>query len=416
MTLEQQLLARGIPMRISLAQAQETIVATLMPLRVAFEQVDAAAALGRHLGEDIHIDHALPPFAASAMDGYALRHADLRVGNVLDCIGESRAGSAFNGPWRTGACVRISTGAPVPDGADSVVIQENTERDGDRVRVLEAPAMGANVRPAGDECAAGTRLLQRGMRLCARRLALLASAGRARVRVYVPPRVAVLVTGDELAAPGAKLLPAQIYESNGLMLQSLLREVGALPVPTARVADDPDAMAAELRRLKPAVDLIITSGGASVGDHDHLPALLLAHGTLHFWKVRLKPGMPAAFGEFQGTPILVLPGNPVSAYLTCLKFALPAVYALQGLPPPSSPRWRGRLRQRLHKNHARAAYLRATHAFDAGGQLWIEPIGTPDSHRINALSAATVLVPLPEGPVDWAEGTVVEVEPIETWR
>lgn len=402
-------------MRVSLGQAQETIAAALMPLRVAVENLGLVEALGRFLAEDVVIGHALPPFAASAMDGYAFRHADLGPAMELQLIGESRAGQGFAGDWMPGACVRISTGAPVPHPCDTVVIQENTERQGESIRVTAPPALGANVRPAGDECAAGTRLLERGERLTARKLALAATAGRARLRVHAQPRVAILATGDELAAGGSNLRPGQIYESNGAMLQSLVREAGGLPLPPATVADEPDALLAALERLAAAADLILTSGGASVGDHDHLPALLLREGSLHFWKVQLKPGMPAIFGEFRSTPILALPGNPVSAYVTFHKLAWPALRALQGLPPPSPRLWRGRLKAPLRKAHERAEYRRARHSFDADGQLWIEPIGTPDSHRIRALSIASVLVPMPEGNVNWEVGTVVEVEPIEEW-
>ena len=415
MTLEQQILARGIPMRISLTQAQETIAAALMPLRVPFESLGLDEAFGRFLGEDVQIAHALPPFAASAMDGYALRHADLAIGSDLHCIGESRAGSAFCGPMQALDCVRISTGAPIPAAFDTIVMQENVERDGTRIRVLVSPPLGANVRRAGDECAAGTRLLKRGDRLTARKLALAATAGKARVRVHVSPRVAILSTGDELAMPGSSLQAAQIFESNSVMLQAMVRTAGALPIPVAAVGDTPDALLSSLSQMSAVADLIITTGGASVGDHDHLPELLLREGAMHFWKVQIKPGMRAIFGEIHGTPVLALPGNPVSAYVTFLKLALPAIRALQGLPPPLPQRWRGRLAQPLQKAHVRVEYRRAGHYFDATGQLWIEPIGTPDSHRIHALTQSSVLVPMPAGSVDWATGTVVDVEPIEEW-
>jgi len=412
MGLEDDLKSRGVPMRIGLAQAQSTIAATLTPLKLAFERVPLIEALGRHLGEDVVIAHDVPPFAASAMDGYAIRHADLSRSSCFDLVGESRAGAAFHGAWCALNCVRISTGAPVPAGFDTVVIQENTQRFGTSIRVQEQPSLGANIRPRGDECPAGTRLLTRGERLDARRLALAATAGLDQVRVYRQPRVAVVITGDELAHPGGRRGADQIFESNGVMLASLIAESGGVAIPPTLVKDDPVELIDVLARLQKTADLILCSGGASVGDHDHLPRTLQSEGCVHFWKVRMKPGMPAVFGEFRGTPVLALPGNPVSAYVTFLKLARPALFALQALPVPIGARWRGKLRHALEKSHARAEFRRARHGFDDSGQLWIEVIGTPDSHRIQALSAASVLVAMPEGPVAWPAGSVVEVEPI----
>lgn len=411
-------------MRIGVAEARACIGATLIASAAPVERVAATDALGRRLAEDVHIAHALPPFANSAMDGYACRHASL-VGVAepqLRLVGESRAGARFQGRLGHSECIRISTGSALPADADTVVIQENVVRAGDSVLVSKVPEFGANVRQAGEECAAGSRLLSRFEILDARALALAASAGRTELRVLARPRVAIVTTGDELVVPGQPLAPGQIHDSNAALLQALVLDAGGLPLPPIQAAaDDPVALLEVLRRAAGAADLVLTSGGASVGDHDHLPRLLLDHGSVHFWKVRMKPGMPALFGELHGRPLLALPGNPVSVFATFRVLARAAIVALQGMAPIDPVRWRARLAQPLRKGRGRAEFLRAVHRVDADGQLWARPLQGQESHRLVSLRQATVLLVLPEGDVDLAAGALVDIEPLfavpaENWR
>lgn len=413
---------RGVAMRISVADARVCIGVSLMASGPAVERVALADAHGRRLAEDIVIAHALPPFANSAMDGYAFRSSDIAglERPVLQLVGESRAGARFNGRLTVGACVRISTGSALPADADTVVIQENVERDGESVRVERMPVAGANVRQSGEECAAGSQLLARGQNLDARSLALAASAGRNEIRVLARPRVAIITTGDELAAPGQPLAPGQIYDSNAALLHAMVLEAGGLPLPPIHAPDDPEALVGVLRRAAAAADLLLTTGGASVGDHDHLPRLLVEHGSVHFWKVRMKPGMPALFGELFGKPLLALPGNPVSVYATFRVLAKVAIDALQGVVPADPVRWRARLATPVRKAHGRAEYLRAMHRIDADGQLWARPLVGQESHRLVSLGQASVLLVLPEGEVDLMAGALVDVEPLfdatpESW-
>lgn len=409
--LESALQARGIPLRLTLEAAQVAIATALVGRETGVERLALADALGRRIAEDIHLGHALPPFDNSAMDGYAYAHAGLGA-HPLRCVGESRAGAAYRGNLAAGECVRISTGAPMPLGADTVVMQEQVQREGALVQLLQTPAAGANVRKAGEECGPGTRLLKRGTRLCARTLALAATAGRDWLRVLRAPRVAIVSGGDELVPPGQPLQAGQIYDSNAPQLAALVDEAGGVALPAAAQIDDPLRLLDTLRRCASAADLIVSTGGASVGDHDHLPALLAEHGQVHFWKLQLKPGMPALFGEIDGKPVFALPGNPVSAYITFRALVWPALAVLQGLPLPQPARWRARLANALRKAHPRAEHQRGIHWIDADGQCWVRPQPSQDSHRLLALAQASVLLPLPAGPVDWPEGTLVHVESI----
>ncbi len=403
--------ARGVPMRIGVAEARSTIVTTLMQTNAGIERVALKEARGRRLADELRIGHALPPYTSSAMDGYACRHADL--GGDLRLIGASRAGARFGGIVRSGECVRIATGAELPAGADTVVIQEHVERVGETVRVREAPLVGANVRAEGEECAAGSLLLARGCRLDARALALAASAGHAELRVLARPRVAILTGGDELALPGQSLSSGQIYDSNAALLQALVEEAGGYALPPMQATpDEPQRLLHALRRATAAADLVLTAGGASVGDHDYLPRLLAEHGSVYFWKVRMRPGMPALFGELSGKPVLALPGNPVSVHATFRVLADPAIQALQGLAPDPFPRWHAMLETPLRKSHVRAEFLRARHHVDEQARLWVRPFTRQESHRLVGLAQASALVCLPEGEIDLSAGALVEIEPL----
>lgn len=300
------------------------------------EQISTVDAAGRILAEDVTSPIDLPPFANSAMDGYAVRAEDTSGAPArLKLSGESRAGSPADSPIEPGTAIRISTGAVLPDGADAVIRVEDVELDGDAVLVSEAVGPGHDVRPAGDDISAGETVLRSGLKLRAGELAMLASVGRTEVDVRQVPRVNVVSTGDELVAPGEALQPGQIYDSNGAMLAELATESGAKVTSLmSRVGDTRVAVDAAINAGLQGADVLILCGGVSMGEHDHVKPALIEAGVLQiFWQVAMRPGHPTWFGTAAradgGTTLVFgLPGNPVSAYVTFHLFALPAIRAL----------------------------------------------------------------------------------------
>ncbi len=290
-----------------------------------------AEADGRVLAGDIVAGMPLPPFANSAVDGYALRFDDLAANaeTRLPLLGRVAAGEAANAPLGRGA-LRIFTGAPVPSGADTVVMQEDVTCDGAVVALPPGLRRGANLRPAGEDVARGECVLAAGHRLRPQDLALLAALGRARVAVLRRPRVALFSTGDELTEPGRPLPPAGIYDANRALLRALLARAGVETRDLGILRDERDSLAARLGEAARGCDLVMTSGGVSVGEEDHVRAALTALGTLDFWRVAIKPGKPVAFGTVAGTPFLGLPGNPVAVFVTFAVVARPLLARLAG--------------------------------------------------------------------------------------
>jgi molybdopterin molybdotransferase len=294
------------------------------------ETLPLAAAGGRVLAEDVCAPRAVPPEANSAMDGIAFCHADLSASQELRISQRIPAGHA-PGPLEKGTAARIFTGAILPAGADTVAMQEDCEFLHDRVRLLSVPALGANVRPAGQDVAQGALMLARGSRLGAAALGLAASAGLAELSVYRSLKVAVLCTGDELLEPGTPWRSGCIYNSNRPMLTQLLRSWGLQVIDLGQVPDtEADTGAALQRVLDAKADVVISTGGVSVGEEDHVKAALESRGRLDFWKVAIKPGKPVVVGELAGTSFLGLPGNPQSVLVTALLLARPFLLARQG--------------------------------------------------------------------------------------
>ncbi|HEX7112037.1 MAG TPA: gephyrin-like molybdotransferase Glp, partial [Mizugakiibacter sp.] len=371
---------------------------------------------GRVLAESLRAPHAQPPFANSAMDGFALRGAELPAEGerAFALTGEVFAGAPAVPTVETGACVRITTGAPLPPGADTVVIKENVRLEGDRVWVPAGQRAGGNVRPAGEDFAAGDAVLAAGTVLRAPQIAVLAAFGFDAVAVRRAPRVALFSTGDELAPPGAPLGFGQIRDSNRPMLSALLREAGAEVVQGAHVRDERETLRERLAAAAGDADLIVTSGGVSAGEADHLPGLVRELGRIHFWKVRIKPGMPVLFGEIGGALVFGLPGNPVSCAATFLTLVRPLLDALRGrgnTPPPL----RARLAVAVRKPHARAECLRCALSADAEGVLWARPHGQQGSAMLRGLAEADALAVIPEQARELAAGSVVEVLPLPGW-
>ncbi|HEX5960250.1 MAG TPA: gephyrin-like molybdotransferase Glp [Rhodanobacteraceae bacterium] len=400
------------PTRVSLEQALEIVAARAARHRLPVELATLAAAHGRVLAEDVRVPHPLPPFANAAMDGFAVRGSDLPAQGErgLELIGEVFAGADSAPAVGAGQCVRVTTGAPMPPGGDTVVIKENVRADGDRIVLRAGEEAGANVRAAGEDYAEGDLAAAAGTPLGAAQLAVLAAAGIARVPVRRTPRLVVIATGNELVPAGQPLGFGQIHESNAVMLAALAHESGASVVARERVRDDPGALRAALLEAAADADLIVTSGGVSAGEADHLPAVLRTLGEIHFHKVRLKPGMPTLFGQVGACLYFGLPGNPVASAVTFRVFVRFALRAIQGVAQVPRPH-RARLAAPLHKRHPRAELARCSLHVDDEGVQWATPHAKQGSGMLRGLAETDALALLPEAARDFAAGEVVMLWP-----
>lgn len=383
---------------LPVAEAVARIVAGVAPL--PSETVPLADAAGRVLAADLAARRSQPPFPASAMDGYALRAADATLGAVLPVVGTSAAGRSFAGKVSPGEAVRTFTGAPVPDGADTVLIQEDAEAlpDG-AIRVRAAAVLGRHIRRAGLDFAEGAHLLTAGARLGFRELSLAAAMGHDAVPVRRRPRVALIATGDELVPPGTLPGPDQIIASNAVGLAALVASLGGEPHDLGIVRDDAGAIAAVVRRaVALPADVIATLGGASVGEHDLVQRALEDAGMrLDFWKVAIRPGKPLMSGSIPGgsgqSPVRVLglPGNPVSALVGGVVFLAPLIAALLATPSRdvTEP---ATLAADVPANDAREDYVRAQLTPSAGGLPRVTPLSPQDSSMLSTLAAADCLL------------------------
>lgn len=400
------------PTRIGLEQALQIVGERAAQHRMPAETIVLADAHGRVLAKDVHAPHDLPLFANSAMDGFALRGADLPAGaeHAFALIGDVFAGAISAPEIGAGQCVRITTGAPIPPGADTVVVKENVRVDDSRVYIKTGEKPGDNVRPAGEDFAAGSLALPEGTTLRAPQLAVLASLGIARISVHRAPRVALIVTGDELVPTSQPLGFGQIHDSNGVMLASLLREAGAQVASQVHVGDDPAALRKTLLDAAAHADLIVSSGGVSVGEADHLPGVLAELGDIHFHKVRLKPGMPVLFGAVGTSLFFGLPGNPVSAAVTFQVFVHLALSTMLA-KTDARPIRRARLAASVNKRHARAELLRCRLGSDDEGVLWATQHPQQGSGMLRGLIESDALILVPEDARELERGTVVTIWP-----
>jgi len=373
-------------------EAVGRILADVSPLST--ETVDVREAYGRFLAEDLAARRSQPPFPASAMDGYAVRAEDAREGARLKVIGTAAAGHGFAGGLSAGEAVRIFTGAPVPQGADAILIQENAEVvDATTVAVLQTVEPGRHVRPTGLDFRAGGVLVKAGRRFGPRELSLAAAMGYGAVPVRQRPRVAIIATGDELVPPGTEPGPNQIVASNAVGIAGLVRAAGGDPHDLGIVEDRRDAIAAAIVEAKdlPA-DIIVTLGGASVGDHDLVREALEASGvTLDFWRIAMRPGKPLMFGRLAGQRVLGLPGNPVSAMVCGLLFLRPLVAAFLGQDAVDSSE-AAVLAADVPANEARQDYVRATLIETGAGLPRVAPFPLQDSSMLSTLGAADCLL------------------------
>jgi molybdopterin molybdotransferase len=377
---------------LPLDEAQAQVLARCTPL--AAERVAVADAAGRVTAEAARAIVDLPPFPSSAMDGFALRAAD--VPGSLSVVGHVAAGGPASRALRAGEAMAISTGGVVPDGADAVAPIEVVVDRGATVDVPDAIAAGTHVRARGGDVHAGDAVVAAGVRLTASQIGALAAAGVAEAACARRPRVVVLATGSELVAPGSPLAPGQIYESNALMLSAALLGAGADVERLPPVADDEAAHREAIERGLDA-DVLVTSGGVSVGPHDLVRRIEAELGVEEvFWQVALKPGKPVAFGVRGRTLVFGLPGNPVSSLVGCELLVKPAVRALQGAADPLPPLEHGRLASGLRRNASRDELVRARARRD-GDDVVLEPLDGQESHMIVRASAANALVHVARG-------------------
>lgn len=395
---------------ITVDVARARILAGLKPNPA--EMVALGQALGRVLAEDVAARVAHPPADVSAMDGYAVKAADLTAPSAtLDVIGESAAGRQFAGLVQPGQAVRIFTGAPLPTGADTVVMQEDTSRDGDRVTITTTQAAGKHVRTAGLDFAVGQSMMRAGTVIGPRQIALAAAMNVPWLMVRRRPRVAVLSTGDEIVMPGDSVGPGQIVSSNGPGLAALVIAAGGEPVQLGIAADSRESLSAMVRAAA-GCDLLVTSGGASVGDYDLVQHVLAEHGMeLDFWKIAMRPGKPLMFGTLKHVPVLGLPGNPVSAMVCAYLFLIPMLRALQGLAPELASQ-AALLGADVRANDERQEYLRGTLARRTDGALIATPFARQDSAVVSGLAAAECLIIRPAHAPAAKAGAAVEVMPL----
>ncbi len=387
---------------ISVEEARARILADLRP--VTAEVVALADAWARVTATPIVARLTQPPADVSAMDGYALRAADSGLGETLRVIGSAPAGHPFEGRIGAGEAVRIFTGSIVPAGADAILLQEDATRDGDLVRVNEAARAGRHIRRAGQDFAAGDEVVPAGRRLTARDVGLAAASNHPWITVSRRPRVAILATGDEIAMPGEPLPAGGIVSSNSHALAALVRSGGGEPLVLPVARDDRTAIGA-VADAAAAADMLVTTGGASVGDHDLVIESLSARGLqVDFWKIAMRPGKPLIFGWLGRVPVLGLPGNPVSALVCAILFLLPALARLSGLPGTPPPVTDAVLGTAMAANDGRADHVRATLASRSDGKLVATPFPVQDSAMLRRLTMADALIlraphdpPLPEG-------------------
>jgi molybdopterin molybdotransferase len=399
------------PAMISVEQARTRILAGLHPTPA--EIVALANAWNRVTAEPVTARLTQPPSDVSAMDGYALRAADGGLRASLRVIGAAPAGHPFEGSVGPGQAVRLFTGSVVPAGADAILLQEDAERSGDTVVVSEAVTAGRHIRRAGQDFSLGDPVIPAGRRLTARDVGLAAAANHPWLSVHRKPRVAILATGDEIAMPGEPIPAGGIVSSNSHALAALVRAMGGDPTVLPIAQDTTEAVAAAADQVA-GFDLLVTTGGASVGDHDLVISGLQTRGLIvDFWQIAMRPGKPLLFGQMGAVPVLGLPGNPVSALVCSALFLLPALALMQGLPAGPPPTVSAVLGVALRQNDHRADHLRATVANDEQGRLVVTPFPVQDSAMLRRLALADALVlraphapALPAG----AEVTVIRLD------
>jgi molybdopterin molybdotransferase len=402
---------------VSVEDHRDRILATIDPLP-AFDQ-PLMEAFGLSAAEDVHAGVPLPGFDNSAMDGYAVAHADVASATDdspvhLPVVGEIGAGQATLLAVSPGTAAKIMTGAPVPAGADSVVPYEWTDRGVANVVISRAPRPGQHVRPKGQDVSEGDLLVESGTVLGARQIGLLAAVGRPSVRSRPRPRVVVMSTGSELREPGSSLGHDSVYDGNSFLLAAAARQAGAIAYRVGIVPDDPRTFLGALNDQLVRADLVITSGGVSMGDYDVVKEALAPLGTVWFGGVAMQPGKPQGFGTVgeDAVPIITLPGNPVSAYISFEQFALPAIRRLMGRAPYVRPSADAMITHAMPSPAGRRQFARGTLSV-VDGRLAVTPVGAQGSHLIGDLAESDALIVVPESVTSVEAGETVTVLPLD---
>ncbi|MEX1081998.1 MAG: gephyrin-like molybdotransferase Glp [Halofilum sp. (in: g-proteobacteria)] len=398
---------------LSIDEAHERIAATVRPVQ-SVELVNLRAALGRVLAEDIASPVRIPPDTNSAMDGYAFRGEDLNADGAafLRVLGTAWAGHPFDREVGRGECVRIMTGAPIPVGADSVVMQERTELEDEQVRIRGARA-GDNVRFAGEDLEPGAHALDAGTWVHPAELGVLASLGLTAVKVIRRPRVALFATGDELLEPGQPLRPGTLYDSNRYTVWGMLTRLGMEIDDRGHLPDDRSAVEASLASAAAENDVVITTGGVSVGEADHIGAVLREQAEVGFWQVAIKPGRPLTFGHLGAAAFFGLPGNPVSAMVTFYQLVQPALRFLAGAPYRSPVALRARSTGRFGNKPGRTEFQRAVLSRGTDGLPEVAPAGPQGSGRLTSMARANCFAVLTAEREGVERGDWVDVQPFE---
>jgi molybdopterin molybdotransferase len=395
-------------------QARALIGRFLEPIR-GMERCAIRSALGRILAEDVVSPVDVPAHDNSAMDGYAVRHADLGSGETtLHVVGSAFAGRPYDGRIEPGQCIRIMTGGVVPPSMDTVVMQEHVRATGDRVAIGPGYRKGQNVRRAGEDLRRGGTALAKGRLATPSDVGLLASLGIGEVSVYRKLRVAFFSTGDELVSIGRPLEAGQIYDSNRYTIHGMLTRLGVEPMDMGSVPDDPAVLERVFRDASQVADVVITSGGVSVGEADFVKDMLNRLGEVVFWKIAMKPGRPLAYGRVGSAHFFGLPGNPVSAMVTFYQFVRDALYVLMGRHPvPSLPVLKAQCTGELRKAPGRTEFQRGILALDADGQWRVRATGEQGSGILSSMSNANCFIILPAQQGNVAAGATVDVQIME---
>jgi len=402
------------PNSMSVDKARAFIHQFLSPIEGTL-RVPVRSALGRVLAEDVLSPVDVPAHRNSAMDGWALRGADLEGGEAtLAEIGASFAGKPFAGRVAAGQCVRIMTGGVVPEGADTVVMQERAQATGKSITFAPGQKTGQNVREAGEDLRAGSVALERGRIMRPAELGLIASLGVGEVPVLRPLRVAFFSTGDELKSIGTQLGEGEIYDSNRYTLYGMLQRLGCEALDMGVVRDDPHSLERAFAEAAGIADVVITSGGVSVGEADFVKAMLDKLGEVVFWKIAMKPGRPLAYGKIGGAHFFGLPGNPVSVMVTFYQFVRDALLVLAGASPVEPmPTFKAVCTGRLRKAPGRTEFQRGVLSRAADGALTVKPTGEQGSGILKSMSDANCFIVLPEAAGNVEPGATVEVQPLE---
>jgi len=398
---------------LSVEQGRQRILDAI-PVITDHEQLHLRAGLNRVLAEKVVSAVDVPPFANSAMDGYAIRYEDCAgpAPCSLTVTGESFAGRAFEGQLESGQCIRIMTGAVVPDSADTVLMQEHVERKGEQIQFDPARARkGQHVRYAGEDTRAGHQVLEPGKLLGPAELGLLASVGVGEIRVQRKLRVAFFSTGDELTSIGTPLQPGQIYDSNRYALYGLLHNAGVEFHDLGVIPDQRDAVRDAFRQAGAIADLVLTSGGVSVGEADFVTETLEELGEINFWRMAMKPGKPLAFGKLGKAVFFGLPGNPVSAMVTFYQFVLPAIRRMSGEQARDPLLFEARCANPLKKAAGRTEFQRGILQRETDGSWVVSTTGLQGSHVLSSMSHANCFIVLAAESTGVAESDSVQVQP-----